>query len=341
MKKPIIFSVFVIALSFLLPIIICAATGRTSEKTLDEPPSSSATTQVKNGEIIQQVLDDDIEVLVLQDDELIPMKMSEYLPCVLAGEMPASFEPEALKAQAVAMRTYILYNMEHRKAAHPEADICTDSNCCAAMLTEQEQLEIWGKNAKDYSEKIADCVAATDGQYLIYEDQPILAVFHASSEGSTEDSGNVWTELPYLISVSSPETPEEVTNLHSTVEVSAEDFRQTVAASCPDAVLSEDAGSWIGETVVTSSGRVGSIKIGGISVSGATVRNMFALRSTSFSISYADGIFTFSVSGYGHGVGMSQYGANSMAKDGDTYSEILSHYYPGTELVVGAMVTQK
>lgn len=340
MKKPVVFSVFVVALSFLLPIIICAAKGNLSEDSLDEPAPSALISQGNNDEVIQQVLDDDIEILVLHNDELIPMKMSEYLPGVLAAEMPASFETEALKAQAVAMRTYILYNMEHRKAAHPEADVCTDPNCCAAMLTEEEQLELWGENAEVYAEKIAACIAATDGQYLIYDDEPILAAFHASSEGSTEDSSSIWQSLPYLVSVSSPETPEEVTNLHSIVEVSAEDFRQTIVASCPDAVLSDDPASWVGETVVTSSGRVGSIKIGGISVSGVTVRNMFALRSTSFTISYADDIFTFSVSGYGHGVGMSQYGANTMAKDGNSYADILSHYYPGTELVVGAMVTQ-
>lgn len=160
------------------------------------------------------------------------MTLAEYLPGVLAGEMPAAFEEEALRAQAVAARTFVLYHQVLGCAAHPEAAVCDDPSCCQVFLEEPALREKWGDGYDTYWARIQEAVTATDGEYLTYEGEPILACFHSSSAGRTENSGVLWgTSLPYLVSVDSPETAEDVPNYISTLEVSPEDFRDTILAA--------------------------------------------------------------------------------------------------------------
>jgi stage II sporulation protein D len=273
-------------------------------------------------------------VLSVQTPEGVrEMTMAEYLPMALSGEMPASFHGEALKAQAVALRSYALYCRENRKSAHPEADVCTDSACCTAASDEETLRKAWGGSFETYYAKVCAAVSDTDGQYLAWQDEPALAVFHSSSMGQTESGENLWSALPYLVSVSSPETAEDVSNLVTTVEVSPEDFKETVRQVYPALELDGAPEQWLGECRRSSSGRVAGVTVGGEEISGASMRAMFSLRSTDFDLEY-NGSFVFTVRGYGHGVGMSQYGANVMANRGSGYDEILQHYYPGTELVV-------
>lgn len=139
--------------------------------------------------------------------------------------------------------------------------------------------------------------------------------------------------MPYLKSVSSPETGDSVPNFVSTVECSELDFRDTILYLRPEADMTGDASAWVSKTEHSSSGRVASVSIGGVSFTGSELRQLFKLRSTDFELSCKDGKFIFTVHGYGHGIGMSQYGANVMAKDGADYREILAHYYPSTVLV--------
>lgn len=281
--------------------------------------------------------DDQTTLTVLRDGETDTVTMAEWLPGVLAAEMPAAFAPEALRAQAVAARSYIADRAAHRTDKHPEADICTDYACCCAWSPEEKLRENWGDDADRNMARIRDAVAATDGQYLIYDGAPIRAVFHSSSAGATEASAAVWgSTLPYLASVSSPETADDVPNYVSTVDVSADDFRATLLAAYPDCTLPEDAAGWLGTQVLDDSGRVATQEIGSLTLTGAQVRSLFSLRSAAFTAEYADGVFHFTTTGYGHGVGMSQYGANVMAKSGSSYPDILAHYYPGTTLVQAA-----
>ncbi len=263
--------------------------------------------------------------------------MAAYLPGVLAGEMPAVFEQEALKAQAVAARTYILYQKAHGCAAHPEAAVCSDPGCCQAWLSEDELRRNWGENYDVYAARIEQAVAETDGTYLVWEGEPILACFHSSSAGATEASGAVWTDaLPYLVSVDSPETAADVPDYVTTLELSAADFRQTIWGRWPDAALSGDPVGWVGAVAPDGSGRVESVTLGGVTVSGEAVRGAFGLRSTAFTLQWTGGSFLFTVTGYGHGVGMSQYGANVMAARGSGWRDILAHYYPGAALAQAA-----
>ena len=270
-------------------------------------------------------------ITVLTDGGAVTMDMQEYLVGVVAAEMPASFQGEALKAQAVAARTYAMYCAKGQK--HGEAQVCTDYACCQAWQSDEALRQKWGEDYDTYSQKIRAAVEATAGQYLSYEGQPVFAAFHSSSAGATEDCGQVWNPSPYLVSVSSPETAEDVPNYISTVECTPLDFRDTLLYAHPEADFTGEERGWIGEIRLDGSGRVASAVLGGVSMRGTELRQLFSLRSTAFQLEYTGESFRFTVTGYGHGVGMSQYGANVMARQGETYSGILAHYYPGTVLV--------
>ena len=268
---------------------------------------------------------------VLDGDTVTEMSFSDYLQGVLRAEMPASFAQDALCAQAVAARTYTYYKMQNGGNHGDTADICTDHTCCQAFLAKEKAAENWGKNAERYEAKIENAVSATDGQVMLYGGTPILAVFHSSSAGETWNSGQVWAQdLPYLQSVSSPEG-EGVPNYYSTVELTEAEFREKFLAARPEADLSGPASEWI-QDPVTDGVHVERITIGGVPVSGPSVRSIFGLRSASFTAEAGDGKITFYVTGYGHGVGMSQYGANAMAEAGSTWREILAHYYTGVTI---------
>lgn len=280
------------------------------------------------------VQDSSVTLKVWDGSKIVEMTMAEYLSGVVRGEMPATFEAQALAAQAVAERTYIYYQMSGgHKEAHPDADICMDHTCCNAWVSEEQAREKWGKNADSYEKKIEEAVQSTDGQVMLYQDRPILAVFHSSSAGVTAGSGDVWTsDLPYLTSVKSPETAESVPNYYSVKTVSAEEFRTTFLAAYPEAELSGETSGWFGEPVENDSGRVESIRVGGVSVEGTEMRALFSLRSACFTVETTEGEVSFHVTGYGHGVGMSQYGANELAKEGKSWQEILAWYYTGVTI---------
>lgn len=266
---------------------------------------------------------------VLDGETVREMDMQDYLVGVVAAEMPADFAPEALKAQAVAARTYALYC--RNTSRHENADVCTDYRCCQAYFDDGALRQNWGADYAARREKIAGAVAATDGDVLCFEGQAIFAAFHSSSAGFTEDCGAIWSELPYLVSVWSPESAETVPGYVSTRSFSPLDFRDTLLSARPQADFSGPPESWLGELTRDKSGRVESFTLGGERFSGVELRTLFSLRSTAFTLDY-DGDFRFTVTGFGHGVGMSQYGAEVMAEEGSDYREILAHYYPGTEL---------
>ncbi|MDY3282320.1 stage II sporulation protein D [Dysosmobacter sp.] len=271
-------------------------------------------------------------IRVLLGEEVREMTMGEYLAGVVRAEMPAAFAQEALCAQAVAARTYTRYQLAGGSRHADTADICGDHTCCQAFLDKETAAENWGADAERYEAKVENAVAATDGQVILYDGQPILAVFHSSSAGQTKSAGTVWTEdLPYLRSVSSPEG-EEVPNYYSRVELSAAEFREKFLAACPEADLSGGESQWVGEVKRTEGSNVESITIGGVAVKGSRVRTVFGLRSASFDLEVGGGKAVFYVTGYGHGVGMSQYGANALAKEGKTWREILLHYYTGVTI---------
>lgn len=270
------------------------------------------------------------KVKLLVEGDSLELDMQDYLKGVLAAEMPASFPTEALKAQAVAARTYAIYCMNSQK--HADGDLCSSPGCCQAWQSEEQQRKKWGDDYAVYAEKISTAVEKTAGEYLCYEGQAVFAAFHSSSAGFTENSSALWADLPYLVSVESPESSEDVPNYISTLSCSPIDFRDTLLRLKPHADFTGEEETWIGQVLRNESGRVDTVLLGGVEFQGAELRSLFSLRSTAFELEYSQGAFHFTVTGYGHGIGMSQYGAKHMAENGSDYRSILAHYYPDTYL---------
>ena len=275
---------------------------------------------------------DSAVLLAVKDGETVEnMALDEYLRGVVRGEMPASFELEALKAQAAAERTYVYYQLAAgRKEAHPQADVCTDPACCNAWLSEEAAREKWGGDFDGWERRIEEAVAATDGQVALYDGQPIMAVFHSSSAGKTAGAGDVWSgDVPYLRSVDSPEGEETVPNYYSAAAFSAAEAKSLLAKAHPELTLQGGPDRWFGAVERDDSGRVRTVEVCGTALRGVELRRIFALRSACFTIDASADKVTFRVTGYGHGVGMSQYGANELARQGKTWQEILTWYYAG------------
>lgn len=272
---------------------------------------------------------------VLDGDTVRDMTMEDYLMGVTAAEMPASFAEEALKAQAVAARTYTLYKLTSGGNHGDTADICTDSTCCQAYISQEAARSNWGEQADALEEKIRTAVTDTDGEAILYGGVPILAVFHSSSAGLTRAAGQVWqNDLPYLQPVDSPEASASIPNYYSRVDFSPETIREKLLARIPAADLAGDQNTWLKNAVRDSAGSVETVEVGGVTVKGSTVRAALGLRSACFEWELQDGRFAFYVTGHGHGVGLSQYGANAMAEAGADYKTILTHYYTGVTVAV-------
>ena len=249
------------------------------------------------------------------------MDLERYLTGVLLAEMPAEFHQEALKAQAVAARTYT-WKAHTTGGKHRDGSICTDSACCQAYLSEEAYLARGG--TPENLEKIRHCADATKNMVLVYEGELIEATYFSSSGGSTEAALEVWgADYPYLQPVSSPEEPGV-----ATVTISRENFQKLLGKSFPG-----NPEDWFGAVTYTEGGGVAAMEICGEIYTGVQLRALLGLRSTAFGVQPDDGAIIITTKGYGHRVGMSQYGANAMAEKGSTWQEILQHYYPGTNLV--------
>lgn len=265
------------------------------------------------------------KINVNHNGNIVSMDMEEYLVNVVAGEVYPTFLKEAIKAQAVAARTYLVYKMEHGGCANG-GDICTESSHCQAYKTNEDMLKSWGENYEEYYTLIQDAVYSTKGEIITYESKPICALYHSLSYGKTEDSVAVFGGTqPYLISVSSPVSEEFQAVTQSFLK---EDFLNKVneAFSLNLTEINIKIISY------TSAGRVSTLKLGEKSVKATALRKALGLRSTDFTFEKTKDGITFFTKGYGHGVGLSQFGANELAKDGKTYHEILTHYYSGTNI---------
>ena len=231
MKQSIGVSTLLLILLFVLPLLVITPVLH-RQLAESEEPSEPLT-------IIPGDIDSAETVRVLDDGTVQEMTLANYLVGVVRAEMPASFEREALRAQAVAARTYTLYKIKNGGNHGDTADVCTDPKCCQAYISEEAARSNWGAKADDYEAKIEDAVYSTDGQAILYDGQPILAAFHSSSPGYTRSAGEVWlTDLPYLQSVSSPEKGDAIPNYYSRAEFTAEDFKKRVLAAYPEADLS-------------------------------------------------------------------------------------------------------
>lgn len=245
------------------------------------------------------------------------LEMEDYLTGVILAELPSSFPLEAVKAQCVASRTYTLKRMEHPK--HPDADICADSTCCQGYCAPEEYLARGG--SREFVTLAQNAARDTAGEILCYDGQLIDAAYFSSAGGSTESAVAVWgAEYPYLIAQPSPEEPRTRTYSFSKAELC-----QALGLSLEEKLSPEILSR-------TQGGGAEQVQIGGQVFSGLALREKLGLCSTSFAIRQEGDGLVFEASGSGHQVGMSQYGACTMANEGKNYIQILSYYYPGTKI---------
>lgn len=282
-----------------------------------------------------------IRVYLHKQKRVETMDLEEYILGVLSAEMPVSFHLEALKAQAVAARTFALGKIK-RHGEGSNADICTDSSHCQAWDDESSRRKKWGKNYEANLDKLTSAVYATAGEIVTYRGEAIQALFHSTSGGMTENSENAFSaSLPYLRSVVS-EGEEDAPRYRGEVRVKRSEFARRVNAKFPKAKLDAAKLESQVETVSTfDSGRVESIRLGKALARGRDMRALFDLNSTNFTLTFTAREAVFQTIGYGHGVGMSQTGANAMANRGADYVEILTHYYTGTEVEAISSVIEK
>lgn len=288
--------------------------------------------EIKNYETIDKEAPT-IKVYNHKNKKVQNIDIEEYLYGVLSGEMSAKFNIEALKAQAIAARTFTIYNKEQGKK-HKDAVVCTDYTHCQEYKSEEELLKTNGEEwINEFYPKIKQAVNETKGQIIIYEGSPILPLYFSTSSGNTENSEEVFSDsYPYLRSVESP-YDKNAPKFASNIKINNNDFIKTINKSYPKAKLyEENLSDQIKILNRSEGGSVNKIKLGNKELEGVDIRKLFNLNSSNFEIKFNDKYVDIVVKGYGHGVGMSQWGAEGMANEGHMYYEILTHYYTDTDI---------
>lgn len=276
---------------------------------------------------------DTIDVMMSNTGSVKTLKMREYIIGSLSGEMSASYHKEALKAQAVACYTFALY-VASREEKRPEgADISDDSTVYQSYIDEDARKKKWGDDFEKNEKIMSEAVDEVFGQYLEYDGKPAMAAYHAMCSGKTESAANVWGKSVSYLKSTVSSGDKLAPNYETCQKVSADEFKRILfKKGLTYGDYPTDASKWIGDIERYDSGVVKYVDICGKKISGTDIRSLFSLKSADFDISFADGGFTFTCRGNGHCVGMSQYGADYMARQGSSYDEILNHYYPGTVL---------
>lgn len=333
MKKPLIF------ICFLFTLIIVISVGNTlffySDDSEEQITPKITKVKEKNYDTVNKK-SPQINVYNASENRVVSMNIEEYLYGVLSSEMPSSFDLEALKAQAVAARTYVIYKVENNiTSGHENASVCTNPSHCQAYSS-YEQLkeakgETWIKN--DYS-LVKKAVNQTKGQIVTYEGKAILPLYFSTSSGKTEDSKEVFqTGYPYLVSVESPYESKSP-KYKTTYSINKSEFIKKMKSAYSNLVLSsQDVENQVSIINRTEGGGVKTIQVGNIKLAGTQLRKILNLNSANFDIDYEGDQMNFLVKGYGHGVGMSQWGAQGMATKGYKYYDILLHYYESTKIL--------
>ncbi len=335
MKKVILYFIAFIVVCFFLPAILTKKDAKfveTSSKSNNEIIENTDNTQENIKSTYNYKNYGTIKLLHKKTGEVEQVNIDDYLCNVVSAEMPADYEIEALKAQAVVARTYTIYKINNKK--HENADICDDSTCCQAWVDKETRFSRWEESKRESNwEKIQKCIQETQGQIITYQNQPINAFFHANSGGKTELPVNVWggTGLPYLQVVETA-GEEGYKQYESEVELTQDELIEKLKTKYSDISIDFSNQENLKILEYTDSGRVKTVKFGNHEISGIETRTLLGLKSTNFEISKENDKIKFTVKGYGHGVGMSQTGADAMAKQGKNYKEIINHFYSGVEI---------
>lgn len=323
-KKTLYYSFLMFMVLIVLPLLIVKSCDITNENGVS-----------KNGKLQLK-----IKVYIASQKKVVEMPLEEYVKGVVAAEMPAEFGMEALKAQAVAARTYAIGRMEKiftsKEDVHDGADVCTDSGHCQAWESKKDAMKGWGffKGLKYWS-KIERAVKETENIVIEYNQKVINPLFHSNSGGKTEDAEDVWdgVEVPYLKSVIS-RGEENNADYENYILISKKDFCSKFKEKYPNIKLTQKEPLKDLKIInYTVGGRVKTIKFGNLTLKGTEFRKLFSLKSAKFKIEQKDkDTLKITTLGNGHGVGMSQWGANYLSKNGGSYEEIIKYYYKGVEL---------
>ena len=329
MKKLILYIITLISICFILPAIF---TNTKSNRSIETDAKSENNTNSETEKENTNHKYSKIKLLHLKTGEVEEVNLEEYLCNVVSAEMPVDFEIEALKSQAIVARTYTIYKINNKK--HDNADICDSSSCCQAWISKDDRLSRWEENKREENwKKIERAVNETNGKIITYEGKPINAFFHSNSGGTTEVPINVWggSGYPYL-QMMETSGEEGYTQYASEVTLNFDEILNKIKEKYSDIQIDFTKDDDIKILERTESDRVKTIKFGNHNLSGVEARTIFGLRSTNFEIEKQEDKITFKVKGYGHGVGMSQTGADSLAKQGKNAEDIIHHFYSNVEL---------
>ena len=329
MKKLIIYVVGIILISFSIPFFFTNVTNVKSQETVSNQVEQNS--NIENNNIVANNYEyskyNTIKLLHNATGEIEEIKLDEYLIGVVSAEMPADYEFEALKAQAIVARTYTIYTIIHNNQKHGEADICDNSNCCQAWISKEKRFERWEEDKRQSNwDKITNAVNSTAGKIITYNGEPINAFFHSNSGGTTEIPINVWggSGYPYL-QVVETSGEENYSQYSSEAEFSKEEIINKIYEKHNEISIDWNSEKPIEILEYTDSGRVKTIRFGNVNLSGVETRSIFALRSSNFEVELNNEKIKFKVKGYGHGVGMSQTGSDSLAKQGKNFEEIINY----------------
>lgn len=327
MRKVLCLAIILISLVFLLPVIF-----------INKRAVISSTEEYDNKEELQTVEYNytkysSIKLLHQDTNEVEDVKLDDYIACVVSAEMPASYDIEALKAQAIVARTYTIYKITTPKK-HENADICDKSTCCQAWISKEDRFKKWDdEESIDNWNKIIMAVNDTAGKVIIYEGKPINAFFHANSGGKTQIPLYVWggDGYPYL-QVVETSGEETYSQYKSEAKFTKEEFIEKMKKDHKEFEINFEEEKCIEIIKRDESNRVLTVKIGNLNLSGVETRTILGLKSANFTVEISKDEIKFNVIGYGHGVGMSQTGADALAKQGKSYEEIIKHFYVGVEI---------
>lgn len=324
MKKSFIINLIVILFIFLIPLIF------TNKRVVDTSSNNNIDLEVVDFNYSEY---SEIKLLHKDTDEVEKVKLDDYIACVVSAEMPVSYELEALKAQAIVARTYTIYKITTSKK-HNNADICDKSTCCQAWISKENRLKRWKESdAQNNWNKIIRAVNETAGKIVTYNNKPINAFFHANSGGKTEIPFYVWggSGYPYL-QVVETSGEDAYSQYSSEAEFTKEELERKIREKHSDFEIDLEENDCIEIKERDSSNRVVTVKIGNLNLSGVETRTLLGLRSANFTVDISNNKVNFKVIGYGHGVGMSQTGADALAKQGKNCEEIIKHFYSGVEI---------
>lgn len=288
--------------------------------------------KVENKKLVDVVNLKEVEVYISKENKVEKVPLEEYVLSVVSSEMPATFHEEALKAQAILARTFVINKLISGCSNIKEGNIC-DTTHCQAYLNINERKKAWGKEGEEYLKKLKAVVKETAGKVLAYNDQLVkYPQYFSTSSGNTEDAVAVFSEdVPYLKSVESP--GEEISpKYESEISMSISDFKSKIKKSIPNSDLGNNINEEVKILNRNTGGTVNDIKIGNATINGKEFRKIFGLNSANFTLEVLEDKVNIKCLGYGHGVGMSQWGANVMAKEGSKYDEILEHYFKGSKI---------